>query len=164
MAFEIETYSPSEIILQISEYQIAGFDKISVSRNSPEFKIMKGIRGINSRKRNRDSSCTITIDIIQTSIANDVLSEILNRDLQTNSARLTLSLTDGLGSSKIVSNDCFIEGYPEVVYSDDIQFRRWRLICLSTDIFNVGGNAKLNGNVFNDTIGGVSSSIYQNIT
>lgn len=164
MAFEIETYSPSDIYLEISDYRIAGFNQITVSRNSPEFQIVKGIRGINSRKRNRDTSCTVTVDLIQTSIGNDVLSEILNRDLQTNSARLTLNLTDGLGSSKIVSNDCFIESYPELTYSGDIGMRRWRIICLSTSVFNVGGNTKLNGNVFNDTVGGVSSSIINNIT
>lgn len=160
MAFEVETYSPSEIRLSLSDYQIVGFDRISVNRNSPVFTIVKGIRGKNSRIRNRDTSCTVFVDLIQTSIGNDVLSELLRLDYDSMAVRLNLSLTDGLGSSKIVSNECYIEGYPEVSYSEGIAYRRWKIICLSTDIFDVGGNAKLNGNVFNDTIGGFSSSIF----
>jgi hypothetical protein len=145
MAFEVHTYSPSEINLEISTFLITGFDKISVSRNSPAFTLVKGIRGKNSRRRNRDTSCTVTIDIIQTALVNDVLTEILEQDLRTNSARLTLNLTDGLGSSKIVSGECFIEGYPDLAYGDNILMRRWNLICLSTDIYRVGGNSKLAG-------------------
>lgn len=145
MAFEVNTYSPSEVILSISGYQITGFDRISVTKNSPAFSMIKGIRGQNSRYRNRDSSCTISVDIIQTSIVNDVLTQILEEDLRTNSARMNLDLTDGLGSSKIESRECFIEDYPELVFSGDIGYRRWKLICLSTDTFKVGGNAKLAG-------------------
>ena len=73
MSFEVYTYSPSEVILTISGYQITGFDKISVSRNSPAFSMVKGIRGQNTRVRNRDSSCTITVDLLQTAMANDCL-------------------------------------------------------------------------------------------
>lgn len=152
MAFEINTYSPSDVNLSISGYQITGFDKISVNRNSPAFQMIKGIRGKNSRMRNRDTSCTVVVDLIQTSIANDVLSQILEQDLQTNSARLNLDLTDELGSSKIVSRECFIESYPDIVYANDISYRRWTLVCLSTDLFRVGGNAKLAGNTFSEAI------------
>ena len=152
MAFEVHTYSPSEIRLEISTYQITGFDKISVQKNSPSFTLIKGIRGSNSRRRNRDTSCTVTVDVIQTGLVNDVLTEILEQDLRTNSARLTLNLTDGLGSSNIVSEECFIESYPELVFSDSITMRRWNIICLSTDIFRVGGNSKLSGNSFSDSV------------
>ncbi|QDP60440.1 MAG: putative structural protein [Prokaryotic dsDNA virus sp.] len=148
MAFEVNTYSPSEVLLEVSEYQITGFDKISVKKNSPAFTMVKGIRGKNSRYRNKDTSCTVTVDIIQTSIVNDVLNQVLQEDLRTNSARLTLSLTDQLGSSKIVSRECFIEDYPEMIYSGEIGFRRWNIICLSTDLFRVGGNSKLSSSAF----------------
>lgn len=152
MAFEVYTYSPSEINLSIGDYRITGFEKISVSRNSPAFQIIKGIRGKNSRLRNRDTSCTVSVDIIQTSLANDVLSQLLDQDLKTNSVRVNLDLTDGLGSSKIVSRECFIESYPDLVYIDNISYLRWNLVCLSTDTFRVGGNAKLAGNAFSEAI------------
>lgn len=148
MAFEVHTYSPSDIRLDISGFQITGFESISVKKNSPAFSIVKGIRGKNSRVRNRDTSCTVTVTVIQTSLVNDVLNQILEEDLRTNSARLTLDLTDGLGSSKIVSNECFIESHADLVYSGDIEYRRWSLICLSTDLFRVGGNAKLAASAF----------------
>ena len=161
MAFEINTFSPSDINLTVSGYRIVGFERISVNKNSPSFQIVKGIRGKNSRTRNRDTSCTITVDIIQTSLANDVLSQILEEDLRTNSGRLNLYLTDGLGSSKIESKECFIEGHPEIVYSDNIAYRRWTLVCLSTDIFRVGGNAKLSASAF-DSEARVSENLFNN--
>ena len=153
MAFEVGTYSPSEINLNISGYRITGFDRISVLRNSPSFHIVKGIRGKNSRTRNRDTSCTITVDVVQTSIVNDVLSRILEEDLRTNSARLSLDLTDDLGSSKIKSEECFIQGYPEVLYSNSISYHRWTLVCLSTTLFRIGGNTKLQGSAFDTPVG-----------
>lgn len=151
MAFEVNTYSASEIDLQISGYRITGFDRITVFKNSQSFQMVKGLRGRNSRVRNRDSSCTISVDIIQTSIVNDVLNQILEEDLRTNAARLNLNLTDGLGSSKIESKECFIEGHPEVIYLNDISYRRWTFICLSTETFRVGGNSKLSSSAFDST-------------
>jgi len=148
MAFEVNTYSPSEVTLIVSGYQITGFQQIGVSRSGQAFTMVRGIRGKNSRQRNRDTSCTVTVDVIQTSIVNDVLTQIVEQDLRTNSARLTLDLTDGLGSSKIVSREAFLTGYPEIIYSGDIVYRRWTLVCLSTDLFRVGGNAKLSGSAF----------------
>lgn len=158
MAFEVFTYSPSEIILDISGYRLTGFDNITVRRNSPAFQIVRGIRGKNSRVRNRDTSCTITIDLIQTSLANDVLSYIVSEDLRTNSARLTLDLTDTLGSSKIDSKECFIEGYADLQYSGNIQYRRWTLICLSTETYRIGGNARRAQSGF-DSPSGVGSPV-----
>lgn len=161
MSFEVHTYSPSEIMMYVSGYQITGFERISVTKNSPSFSIVKGIRGKNSRIRNRDTSCTVIVDVIQTSLVNDVLNQILEQDLRTNSARLTLDLTDGLGSSKIVSKECFIESYPDLVYADDIGYRRWSFICLSTDLYRVGGNSKLSASAF-DTPSPSSESFLPN--
>lgn len=161
MAFEVYTYSPSEVVLDISGYIITGFDRISVNRNSPPFRMMKGIRGLNTRVRNRDTSCTITVDILQTALANDVLSELITRDLESNSIRLNLSLTDTLGSSKIESSNAYIENFPQTTFANDIEYRRWTITCLSTDFYNVGGNAKLGGNAFTDAVGGASSSFNQ---
>jgi hypothetical protein len=160
MAFEVNTYSPSEIGLEISGYRITGFEKISISRNSTAFSLIKGIRGKNSRQRNRDSSCSVVVNIIQTSLVNDVLTQILEEDIRTNSARLTLNLTDGLGSSKIVSRECFIESYPDLVFSDNISMRRWNIICLSTDIFRVGGNSKLSGSSFSDGVSNLGNKFF----
>jgi len=150
----IYTYSPSDIMLTVSGYTITGFDRIAVQRNSPPFKQIKGIRGQNTRVRNRDTSCTVTVDLIQTSLANDVLSELLDKDLQTNSVRLSLSLTDTLGNSKIESSECYVSTFPELVFTNDIQLRRWTLTCLSTSTFNTAGNARLGGNSFMDAVKG----------
>lgn len=162
MAFEVNTYSASEVDLRVSGYKISGFEKISVAKSGPSFQIVRGIRGKNSRTRNRDTSCTVTVEIIQTSIVNDVLTQILEEDLRTNAGRLNLDLTDGLGSSKIVSKECFIEGHPELVYSGDIVYRRWVFVCLSTDIYRVGGNAKLSSSAF-DTSSRSSESFLPDI-
>lgn len=162
MSFNVATYSPSDVILDVSGYRITGFNEIRVTKNSPSFSLIKGIRGKNSRTRNRDTSCTITVDVIQTSIVNDVLSELLESDIRNGSTRLTLGLTDSLGSSKIVSKEAFIESYPELIYSSDITYRRWTIICASTDFFSVSGNSRSEGSSFSaaiDDIGNKFSNI-----
>ena len=138
---EVFTYSPSDVSLLLSDYRVTGFESIKVSRNSPPFSMIKGIRGQNTRVRNKDTSCTITVELLQTAIANDVLSELINLDLQNNAMRISLSLTDGNGNAKIQSENAYIETFPEASFSNDIETRRWTIACLDTYEFNVGGNA-----------------------
>lgn len=154
----ILTYNPSQVQLLVGGYRVEAFHSISIKRDSKAFTIIKGIRGKNTRTRNKDTSCTITVELDQTAPANDVFSEILRQDLETGKARLEIVLKDLAGTSSFSSTTAYIEEYPEVSYSESIGKRTWSIVCLDSYVYVVGGNLKTPLSIFNDLIGGATKA------
>lgn len=138
--FDVVTYSPNEITLTFGGYSLTGWDTIRIARDTNPYQIVKGIRGKNTRVRNRDTSAVISFSCLQTSDSNNILSEVLAIDEVYGSARLDITLKDPNGQSVFHSSEAFISGYPEVVFSNNLEYRVWAISCLSTDTYNVGGN------------------------
>lgn len=148
----IYTYSPNEIKIEVAGYQLAGFTKVSISKTSDSFTIIKGIRGKNTRVANSDSSCTISISVLQTSFVNDVFSEIVRLDKKYGTGRLELYLRDNEGSTLIQSDLAYINDYPKADLTEELSERVWTITCLACSEFVIGGN------------GGPSKSIFDSVT
>lgn len=141
MAGGVYTYNPEKVQLVLGGYTVVGWNQISIKRSVPVFKIVKGINGKHTRVKDPDTSALITVGVMQTSDANDVLSRTLELDSINGTGRIELTLKDGSGDSVFNSVEGFIIGYPEIVYSDQIAFNQWTIACLSTDGYYVAGNA-----------------------
>lgn len=152
-------YSPQQVILTVGGYQFTGWQSIRIARSVQGFQTIRGIRGKNTRVKNLDTSATITLPLIQTSQGNDVLSSIHELDLERGTGRLALTLKDMSGQSVFSSDEAYITGYPETVFSGDIQYRVWNIFCQTTKSYNVGGNASAQGSVFDSTLGQVGNII-----
>lgn len=155
-------YSPKEVQLTFGGYTIEGWQTITIARSTDAFKPIRGIRGKHTRVRNADTSCTITIPILQTSTSNDVLSKIHELDIVNGTGRIELTLKDIKGTSVFSTNEAYIVGYPEVVYSGEFEFRAWKIFCQSTQTYTVGGNAQLENifsGIFNKAAGFVNTAI-----
>lgn len=137
----VATYTPEHITLTIAGYRVDGWENISVSRNAQSFRHIPGIRGSGTRVRNRDSSAVITLEVVQTSNTNTILSQIHQLDLSQGTGRLELMLRDADGDYVFQSNTGYVAGYPESGFSADIQTRVWTINCQSSSLF-VGGNAQ----------------------
>ena len=140
-SFSVFTYSPSDVHLIISGYSLAGWDSISIARPDKSINVVKGIRGKHTRVINEDTSATISVRLLQTVQANDVLSEIHELDRQQGTGRLTLTLRDSSGRSVFSSNEAYIVGYPTVTYSGNFEYRLWSIFCQTTSPHIVGGNS-----------------------
>lgn len=140
MSYEINDYTPAEVTLTFGGYRVEGWDQISIERSSPVFRQIKGIRGKHTRVREFDSSATITFGVLQTSSTNDYLSEILRRDEEWGTGRLSILLKDKSGNSVFSSEEGYIVGYPKADFGEEIVFRPWTIFCQSTVDFTVGGN------------------------
>ena len=66
---KVYTYSPSEVQLTFGGYTVTGWQSISITRSVDAFKPVRGIRGKHTRVRSIDTSCTITVTILQTSMS-----------------------------------------------------------------------------------------------
>jgi len=167
MPAPIKTYNPSDInLILASSYRVGGIVSLEVSFSKERFTMIPCIKGKNVRVRNKDTSCLISVELLQTSIANDVLSELVVQDSLVGTGRLTVSLGDSSGSTKIESRNAYVVGFPPVSYSNDIATRTWQIQLLDTNITLVGGNAVVRPKFLEDAIGfisGAASSVVSNI-
>ena len=136
----VNTYSPKDVKIDIGGYVLTGWENISVTRTSQGFRTVMGIRGKHTRVPTGDTSATFTITLHQTSPSNDVLSAIHGLDLERGTGRIALTLRDYSGRTVISSDEAYIMGYPEVMYSRDFEFRSWTIFCQSTSEHTVAGN------------------------
>lgn len=138
--FEVATYSPTDVQLVISGYAIQGWNTLSISRTTPEYKMIRGIRGKHTRARSQDTSCSLIVSLSQSSPTNDVFSMILDNDRLTGNGKLKIILKDSSGSSRFESSEAYITGYPTSSYSDGFESRDWTIFCQESR-FHVGGNS-----------------------
>jgi hypothetical protein len=140
MPAPVKTYKPSDLKLIIAgSYQVGGI--VSISVTFPErYKIVKGIKGQHTRVRNQDTSATVTVELLQTSVSNDVLSSIVSKDILTGAGRLSLSIQDTAGTSRFETTNAFVTTYPQTSYSNELTTRTWTFQMLDTNIILVGGN------------------------
>lgn len=148
----IFTYDPKKVDLLVAGYKLPGLVEISVQFASRPFKKIKGIRGTNTRIRDMDSSCTIQITVLQTSLTNNVLSKIHELDAQFGTGRLELSLQDNSGTTGtktlVESDTAFIDGFPDFTLTNDSSTRVWTIHCLSTRNVHVGSGFKPGLDIF----------------
>lgn len=144
------TYIPSKVYIEISGYKVQGHTSISVTLDNPTFKTIRGIRGTNTRVRDKNTSATLKLDLLQTSQTNDVLSDIVKNDILYGTGRLVIAIRDLSGSSLFYCDTAYVEGYPELGFSSTAGTRTWTINCLSVplDQFTVGGNYKPSFSLF----------------
>ncbi len=161
MAGSVLTYSPSDVSITISGYALTGLLRIELAWNTAPFAIVRGIRGINTRRYNRDLSAKLTVDVMQTSVTNTVLAEILAKDRLMNGARLDLTLSDASGRSTLQTAEAYITAVPDLVYSMGFDARRWVFDINSVTDGTLTGSADQQIDLFSSNIG---TNILNNIT
>lgn len=147
------TYSPDKVSLIFGGYQVEGWNKITIERNTEFVKQIRGIRGKNSKEVGRDTSCTIVLSTPQAMEVNTILSLILKKEEETKGkVRLEISLKDDSGKSIFTSIECYIGGWPKVEYTDTLTDIEWKFLCDSSE-WNITGS-EANRNSLVDMING----------
>jgi len=153
----VNTFSPSDVKLILGGYTVVGWDNLTTARTQQSFMTIRGIRGKHTRVPSDDTSCTITLTLIQTSPSNDVLSSIHGLDVENGTGRLEILLKDLSGRSVFSTNEGYIVGYPEVTFSAGIEYRTWTMFCQRSSWY-VGGNSKPETSLVDSILGGLASS------
>lgn len=142
MAGDVLTYSPSNVTLVLCGYVLTGVVSVALQWKSSPFTVKRGIRGQHTRIGTKDRQSTVTIEVLQTSITNDILSEILEQDTRNYSGRLEFSVKDASGTTQWATTQCFLKAWPDASFSGDIQTRKWEIEILSYISGAIGGNAR----------------------
>lgn len=155
------TYTPSDVVVLVEAYTLTDVVSINLTWNSETFQMVRGIRGQNTRRQNLDSSAILTVEVLQTSITNDVLSDLLIADRIAQSSRIYVSLKDNSGLTDISSLEAYVSTPPAVTYSNELTTRVWTIHMLNT-VASVRGNAKPLPDLFGaagDFLGNVADKI-----
>lgn len=155
----VNTYTPADVSLAFGGYVLSGWNTINIKRNYPVFTPVDGIRGKNTRVRNRNTSATISFSCLQTGEANDLLSDIVRQDTELGTGRIALTLKDSSGSSIFSSSESYVAGYPDVVFSEGFEYRVWVIQCASSEGWNVGGNLEPANSLFNKATGFIGDTL-----
>lgn len=138
----VYTYDPSKVFLFIAGYRLTGIVSIGVNFQNPTFTVVKGLRGSRARVLDKSTEVTITITANQQSMANSLLSMILEKDIQYGTGRLEISLVDNGGETLIESDNAFVEGYPNFEFGEEAGTRTWTIRCMTTRNVRIGSNFK----------------------
>jgi len=157
MAADILTYSPDQVALIFGGYRVSGWNRIAIQRNTEFVKQIRGIRGKHAKEISRDTSCTILLTIPQSTEVNTILGKVLELE-QTSKGkvRLEIMLKDEAGGSVFTSVECYIGGWPNIVYGAELNEIEWKFLCDSSE-WTLKGN-EANKNAITDMISGALGS------
>lgn len=156
MASDILTYSPADVKLILCGYILTGIVSVTLQwKGAKPFKVVRGIRGNHTRVFNRDLYATVVVEVLQTSITNDIFTSTLVQDRRNKSARLEFSVNDKSGTTFYQSTECFIGSYPDISLSGDLQTYKWEIECLDFIDGGIGGNARQGFDLFDSANGAI---------
>lgn len=142
---EFGTFDTGQLVVTLGGIIITGFgdgDTISVTRETDNYVDAAGLDGAVGRMRSSDKRGTVTINLLQTSRANDALSAVFNLDSLTGDASdaLPLLIKDFSGRTVISASKAWLQKVADVSFSkDSLQNRSWPIRCADLVVY-VGGN------------------------
>lgn len=145
---DVRTYSASQVVMSFGGAIVEGWETISTSRDLPDFKTVNGIRGKNTRVRNRNTAASVEITLLETSPTNQIFNDIVALDKEIGGARLSFILKDTLGTEVFYSDEAYIEGIANREYAAELGERVWIVRCLSSKNSDKGQGLELDS-IFN---------------
>jgi hypothetical protein len=136
--FQAKIYDPDQYALWFNGVLIQGFADgsfVTVEQMSDAFGSVVGSDGEVARSKSNDRRVKVTFKLLQTSSSNADLSLIHAQDLAApNGAGVgTLSITDTLGSTKVLANAAWITKYPDADLDRTAKSREWIIECANAD-------------------------------
>ncbi|MDV3143252.1 MAG: hypothetical protein Q8761_02285 [Sweet potato little leaf phytoplasma] len=146
---DVLTYQPSSVKITIQDFILTGVTGIALAWGSPAFKPIRGMNGYNTRVASLDESATIRVSLLQTSIANQVLHDIVQQDRQLRTGRLAVTLKDQVNGSIYSSDAASIITVPDIEYTEDFNDWTWEIWLPYTTVTKAESNSSLLVDVFN---------------
>jgi hypothetical protein len=141
MPASVSTFAPKDVTLQVNGYTLPSIVSVTLEWTNPPFKMISGIRGATTRVRNKNSSATLSVEFLQTSISNDLLNSIINQDLILGTGRLVVTLSDLSGRSSLMSTQAYVQSRPSVEYSNQANNRVWQFGMLAVEDVEMLGSS-----------------------
>ena len=165
---QLGSYAPSEVVVVISQestgftHQVVGFAEdsfIQLARDAESWTHSTGADGYTTRTHNINSSGKVTLELMQSSPSNDVLSAIWNRDrvFKNNSGLFSITIKDGSGRSIARSDQAYISVFPDQTYGSSVNNNSWIISAANLERY-IGGNSLVSGDTV-DTLAALETTI-----
>jgi hypothetical protein len=138
----VRTYDPGQHFASFAGVSLSGFAEgtyLTVERLSEAFTSQAGAGGEVCRVRNRDKRGNFKLILLATSLINDVLSAIADKDEESGQGIGIFHVADGNGTTVVNAPASWIKKKPSAEFADKSPNRTWEFECASLDIF-IGGN------------------------
>lgn len=140
----LKTYDPNDVSVVAFGIPITGYADgtfVSVEFNEDSFSLTVGTDGDACRAKTSNKSARMTITLLQSSLANDLLSAVHALDILTPSGDGIgpFLMKDNSGRTLFAAEKCWITKMPTTTFSREAESREW---VLETDamIAFAGGN------------------------
>jgi hypothetical protein len=126
----LKSYNPNEVLVMVAGNPINDqIVSVEIAPNSPEAEVVRGLDGVATRVVNNDHSYTVTLTLLASSVANNVLSAIMTAQRSgANPAGVGAFLCKNLiTGEEIASAKCFIINAPSMAVGSELGERVWTL-------------------------------------
>lgn len=155
MPAPVLTYAPEDVTILLSGYTLGGILSVELIWNSRPFTFRRGIRGVHTRTFSRDLCATIRLEVLQTSVTNDVLTQVLIQDRRNKSARLDITVRDVGGTTMYQANQAYLPAYPNTKFSRGFETRVWDIEVFDFTDGEIGGNNRAGFDLFSSVEGAI---------
>lgn len=153
MAFQ-GTFAPYEVTVVISTDEInhivTGYAEdtgITVEPGADRYELYVGMAGDASRIHNANRTRTVTLTLAQTSVSNDILWHLSERDneLRNDDGTFTVTIKDGSGRTVLNDQSAFISSDPSITFGSSMNTQEWGMVLPDPET-TIGGNSKMSAN------------------
>ena len=138
----VKTYNPADVTIVVAGVPISGFADgtfINAARDNPSFTNGSGADGEGWRAKSNDKTATVTLTLLQTSEANDLLSALSALDEASGDGVGPLLIKDNSGRTLLAAETCWLEKPADSEFAREVSNREWVVKTDSLNVF-VGGN------------------------
>lgn len=137
-----KVFDPKLVSIIAGATPIRGLDPdsmLKIERDVPElYRDNVDAYGTPTRFKETNNTCSVTITLTQSSDGNDVFSNYMQLDKQSDAGTFPLSINDRNGKSLFFSKSAYIYKAPTVEFGNDNKTREWVIKATDMDMY-VGG-------------------------
>ncbi len=140
----MKNYDPKDILLIVAGSPVTGLAEgtfVVAARNNDTFTTASGADGEPARAQSNDKSGTITITLLQTSAANDVLSAAHALDERQGDGVFPVLIKDLNGTTLVQAETAYVAKPADVEYGREIAEREWVIATPELNIFAGGATS-----------------------
>lgn len=133
----VRQYDPKNVSVIVGGKIISGFSDgtwIRVIRNEASWNLKVGVDGEGTRARNNNTSGRFEIELMQSSISNDVLSGFIAQDEQSGTGAVPVLIRDNNGTTLATCLTGWVQKWADSDFSKEVAVRKW---VVETDQLNV---------------------------
>lgn len=136
------TYDPKDVHVIIDGNPISGYADgtfLSVEFDEQQWNKVTGADGHTARSKTNNYAGKVTVTLLATSVGNDVMNSLWQRDRRNNSGAVPLIVRDSQGRTVWSAQYAWVQQMPTQDFSKDTESREWVIDCADL-AGSIGGN------------------------